>query len=299
MQRLKRIGQYGVPDEYNATFIRNFSRFEHSIGTMLLLKKLGAAEEEQIAGLLHDASHTAFSHVVDYVVGSYEKEDFQDKMHKNVIHGPEITRILQTYGYEPDRIAAYANFTLLEQPVPNICADRIDYGIREFPLTIAQQCLDAMTVYRGNIVFSDRDTALLFARHYLVDVQEGIISNNESAIRYMLFSHILKLAMEKNIITFDDFWTDDESVMRKIHAAKDKAIDELLQIMRKTPLVRDLPQSHKTLPKKFRYIDPEILYEEDKLIRLSKIDEEFAKEIDRAKDENDQKVPVPQILSPH
>ncbi len=63
MQRLKKIAQLGIPDRFY--HIRGFSRFEHSLGVMLLLRKLNASLEEQAAGLLHDVSHTAFSHVVD------------------------------------------------------------------------------------------------------------------------------------------------------------------------------------------------------------------------------------------
>jgi HD superfamily phosphohydrolase len=65
VQRLKKVHQAGaaylVNNEWNTT------RYEHSIGTMLLVKKLGGTVEEQIASLLHDISHTAFSHVVDFV----------------------------------------------------------------------------------------------------------------------------------------------------------------------------------------------------------------------------------------
>jgi len=50
------------------------TRFDHSVGVMLLIRKLGAGSspasallKEQVAALLHDVSHTAFSHVIDYV----------------------------------------------------------------------------------------------------------------------------------------------------------------------------------------------------------------------------------------
>ncbi len=80
--RLKKIAQYGVPDKYY--HLRGYSRYEHSLGVMLLLKKLGASEKEQIAGLLHDISHTAFSHLVDWVLDQGDKEIFQDDNHKNI-----------------------------------------------------------------------------------------------------------------------------------------------------------------------------------------------------------------------
>ncbi len=62
-QRLKKIHQGGAIFLINPNI--NHTRFEHSIGVMLLIKNLGGSIEEQIAGLLHDISHTAFSHLID------------------------------------------------------------------------------------------------------------------------------------------------------------------------------------------------------------------------------------------
>ena len=98
LQRLKGISQFGIPDEFY--YLKNFSRYEHSIGVMILLKQLGASEKEQIAGLLHDVSHTAFSHVIDWVVGEGLTEDFQDNQHKNFIKSSPLTKILKKYNYD-------------------------------------------------------------------------------------------------------------------------------------------------------------------------------------------------------
>ncbi|MFP9052094.1 HD domain-containing protein, partial [Enterococcus faecalis] len=73
VQRLKGIYQGGASFLVNRKW--NVTRYEHSIGVMLLIKKLGGTIEEQIAGLLHDVSHTAFSHVVD-VVFENQAEDY-------------------------------------------------------------------------------------------------------------------------------------------------------------------------------------------------------------------------------
>ena len=43
------------------------TRYEHSVGVMLLARRVGGGLREQVAALLHDVSHTAFSHVIDHV----------------------------------------------------------------------------------------------------------------------------------------------------------------------------------------------------------------------------------------
>lgn len=165
MQRLKGIAQFGIPDEFYHH--KNYSRYEHSVGVMLLLKRLGASEEEQIAGLLHDVSHTAFSHVIDWVVGDGKTEDYQDEQHERYVSSSAIPAILERHGYAVSRMVDYHHFGLLERGLPDLCADRVDYSLREFPAKVASTCVPALTTMRNQIVFADEAAALLFARHFL------------------------------------------------------------------------------------------------------------------------------------
>ena len=71
-QRLKRIRQAG-PSALVYEF-KTVTRYEHSLGVHILLSRLGADRREQVAGLLHDISHTAFSHAVDFVYDSEEQD---------------------------------------------------------------------------------------------------------------------------------------------------------------------------------------------------------------------------------
>ena len=116
LERLKKISQFGLPYKYYP--IPGFDRYEHSVGVMLLLRKLGASLDEQAAGLLHDLSHTAFSHLVDWVIGNRKEENYQDLCHKNILAKSGVAQILQNYGFSPENIAEHERYTLLEQPSP-------------------------------------------------------------------------------------------------------------------------------------------------------------------------------------
>lgn len=129
VQRLKKIYQGGASYYVNKAW--NVTRFEHSVGVMLLIKKLGGSIEEQIAGLLHDASHTAFSHVID-VVFDNQAEDYHETIYQQVIEESDIPEILEKHGFDYQRILFdHTKWTLLEQPAPELCADRVDYTLRD------------------------------------------------------------------------------------------------------------------------------------------------------------------------
>jgi uncharacterized protein len=128
VQRLKGIHQGGASYLVNPKW--NVTRFEHSIGLMLFIRLVGGTIEEQIAGLLHDVSHTAFSHVIDFVVDNKE-EDFHETIYEKVINQSEIPSILKKYDVNIKKMMNMDNWTILERPLPLLCADRIDYTLRD------------------------------------------------------------------------------------------------------------------------------------------------------------------------
>ena len=286
LKRLKDISQFGVPDEFY--HLKGYSRFEHSLGVMLFLKLLNASFEEQIAGLLHDVSHTAFSHVYDWLLDRGEIEDYQDKNHLKQITGSKIGEILKSSGFDPKRIANFHNFSLLDSPIPYLCADRIDYALREFPPKIAKICLQNFTVLSGKIYCKNRSSARSFAFNFL-KCHRIHWGGFEAVNRYYLFAEALKIALLDKIIHKSDFAGTESVILNKLERSKNKKIRQILFFLQRKSLA-DLPKSSKILHKKFRFVDPKIVNRNGK--RLSEVDSEFKKLLDEAKKENEKGVRV-------
>lgn len=90
MQRLNGILQHGITGFLGTT--RPITRFEHSVGVMLLARHFKAPLTEQIAALLHDVSHTAFSHVPDHFFSRPTGESFYEIMKETYLGEPDIPK---------------------------------------------------------------------------------------------------------------------------------------------------------------------------------------------------------------
>ena len=130
MQRLKKIHQYGI--SYYTSHSEEYSRYDHSLGVFAILRLKGSSLTEQIAGLLHDVSHTVFSHVGDYVFKhNEEQQSYQDRIHEWFLEKYGIGKILRKHGYSVAQVHPDSGaFLALEQDLPNLCADRIDYNLQ-------------------------------------------------------------------------------------------------------------------------------------------------------------------------
>ena len=73
---------------------KTVTRYEHSLGAHLLLKRLEASPKEQVAGLLHDISHTAFSHAVDFVFAS-EAQDHHEGLKPEFLNRPDLAAAIR------------------------------------------------------------------------------------------------------------------------------------------------------------------------------------------------------------
>ncbi|MEG0385446.1 MAG: HD domain-containing protein [Solibacillus sp.] len=277
VQRLKGIHQGGASYLVNEKW--NETRFDHSVGVMLLIKKLGGSIEEQIAGLLHDVSHTAFSHVVDFVFEN-KKEDYHEKIYSSVILNSEIPAILEKYHYNYENILFNdSKWTLLEQPAPELCADRVDSTLRDMfeyghiSLIDAQNFLDNLIVIGGKMYLQKIEIAEWFVNTYYKEVIDFFmdplnIYGNDTLAK------ALKLSLEKGIIDLDDFLREDDDLIQQIKLTKDKEIQEYFRSLNQNVKVKEDTSNYDLYRKnKVRLIDPSI-FNGNKLIRASLLSEE-------------------------
>jgi uncharacterized protein len=287
-QRLKGVCQQGVPKEYIRPDQKDFSRYDHCIGTLLVLKKLDAPLEEQVAGLLHDVSHTTFSHLVDYVFGGGEEEDYQDAIHHTFCdEGTELANILEKHGLEPEKISNLGQYGLLEREQPELCADRFDYTTRYWAhmgdSKFAKLCIDSVTKNDGIMVFNSRNAAKEFAvKHTVWQPEWGGWGGTQfdMKIRWYLFGEALRIALDNGIVEKEDFMKTDAYVMEKITKANNPKIMQILGVMQRPMEFKTTDNNPKiVLKSKFRYVDP-MFIDAGKVHRLSEVDGEFAGDIE-------------------
>ncbi len=285
LQRLKNIDQSGYFEPYFPGTA--YSRFEHSLGVYALLSKYDASLEERIAGLIYDASHTVFSHCIDYAFGSGKIQDFQDNTFQNFIRNSDIPHILSKYAIDPEFIIDDANFPLKEKNLPDLCADRIDNVFRNgivFNKIVASQIQHLLTNLKTkgkewafrNLVSTRQFTDLAYV------LNNEYISGINAAVMLQTTGDYLKYAFDKNYISKDDFYLTDEEVLRIINQRLDGDIDlkKLWSRMNNTSGFENNPENYDVqVFCKSRVIDPLFESESGGLKRLSDVYPEWKKVI--------------------
>ncbi|MFJ6210286.1 HD domain-containing protein [Lysinibacillus sp. NPDC092081] len=277
VQRLKGIHQGGASYLVNSRW--NVTRYEHSVGVMLLIKQLGGSLEEQIAGLLHDVSHTAFSHVIDFVLEN-KAEDYHEEIFIDVINKSEIPIILKKYNFDYEHLLFNTTtWKLLEQPAPDLCADRIDYTLRDMyvygqaSLEEIQKFINDIIVHQGKMCLQSLERAEWFVKTYYQEVLDFFL-DPLNIYAYDKLSQTLKLALDKKIIALTDFLKEDHELIELMNSSNDRQVQSLLKQLHPYVKVRvsqsefDIHQKKKT-----RLIDP-LLYFENQLIRASELSED-------------------------
>jgi len=278
VQRLKGVHQAGASYLMNEKW--NVTRFDHSVGAMLLIKKLGGSVEEQIAGLLHDVSHTAFSHVIDYVFDN-ENESYHEEIFSSVVKNSEIPAILSKYGYNyEDILLDDSKWTLLERSAPELCADRVDYTLRDMytygyiSLEEAQEFLKDLIAVDGKMILQNIEIAEWFTKTYYKEVIDFFMKPMNIYGNDML-AKTLKLALYKKIIHPDDFLLEDHELITKLQLCKDQEVDALLRKVHPSIEVKEDRNEYDLHQKnKVRLIDPPLLHE-GKIVQASAVSEKI------------------------
>lgn len=219
--RLKDVDQSGYYEPHFPG--TKSSRFEHSVGACLLLRRYGAPLEEQIAGLIHDTSHATFSHCIDYALeeGSEETLSYQDDIFESYVLTTDIPDILRYHGIDPTYILDEKNFPLQENSLPDICADRIDYSLRgarvfgESSEDENKYLLDNLTVEKNTWMFRTHESARLFAEKFK-KLNDIYWSGIPTLLMFRTVGDYVKYALIKKYVSYKDLFTTDTEVLKKI-----------------------------------------------------------------------------------
>lgn len=212
------------------------SRFAHSVGVYLLLRKYGVSPEEQIAGLIHDISHSAFSHCIDYVLdsGSEKEHTHQDHLFDSYVRKTEIPEIIKKYGFDLEYILNDENFPLKENNLPDLCADRIDYCLRimfifgELNNEDKNYLLENLTTENNNWIFKNFESAKKYPELFF-KLNTIYLSGLSSAIMFRTVGDYLRHALQKKYISENDLYATDKIVLEKLQKFLDK--DEKLKLL--------------------------------------------------------------------
>ncbi|MFP4343637.1 MAG: HD domain-containing protein [Anaerolineales bacterium] len=278
VQRLAHIYQAGATAFVKTE--RNTTRLEHSVGVMLLLRRLGASVEEQAAGLLHDVPHTAFSHVVDFVFPNHQHA-YHEEHRETFIATTDLPGVLERQGVDWRWLSEAENFSLLEQPLPALCADRLDYFLRDgYALGLLDSAevgtlLDHLQVWEGRIVVDDLEAARLLGERF-IDLDDAIWCNVQEVGWYALMARALQAAMAAGLLDEEDFWGTDEAIMARLRATENEEVQRWLHLLRRdVDFARVAEGGDLQVLPKVRAVDPPVL-EGEGVVPLSRLDPAFA-----------------------
>ncbi|KAI1774949.1 hypothetical protein F4818DRAFT_56674 [Hypoxylon cercidicola] len=288
LARLIGVLQHGISALLK--FTPPVTRFEHSVGAFLLVRHVGGSLEEQVAALLHDVSHTAMSHVVDFALSEPGEGSFHEVHKMRFVKTTQIPDILAKHGFGDLKPLDEEQYPLVEMPTPHLCADRLDYGLRDavgfgnLTLEDAQRVIASLEAFPNPtspyrlLVLRDQGVALTLARGYMTS-DRNVWGNPAHGNLYTRTAELMRFSIRGGGVREEELWSlSDKEFWNKMREVLDANGQEAMKRLESEGLPDDkefpLPRGAKV-----RTIDPDIHDpSSDKAVPLSVLYPEYATE---------------------
>ncbi len=281
LDRLRGVLQHGVTALLNIT--KPITRFEHSVGVMLLVRRVGGGLREQIAALVHDVSHTAFSHVIDHVFHDQGTQSYHERQKEWWIARTDLPAVLARHGIDWRDFLDDKPFPLLEQPLPRLCADRLDYFLRDgsgmglLSATDVRIVLDHLVVADARMAMDDVSAARLLGEKFMAADDRSWSNPNELVI-YELAARGIRAALESGVLSEEDLWGTDAVLWDRLRRSDDREVSRWVRLTERRPkFVTDHDAPTIRIRPKVRAIDPDAATP-DGLRPLSLLDDDFRRQ---------------------
>ncbi|MCA9970364.1 MAG: hypothetical protein KC425_09115, partial [Anaerolineales bacterium] len=172
-------------------------------------------------------------------------------------------------------------FPLLEQPAPRLCADRLDYFLRDsLGLGLAtagevRAVLAKLVVVNGRIAAADRETARWLGTRFMA-ADDASWANFREVGLYELTARAIRRALAIGALAEADVWGTDRPLWQRLHAYPDAELQRLLALITpETQFVWDEAAPTFRVSTKLRAIDPDVVGGEGRIRPLSTLDPDF------------------------
>lgn len=292
VQRLRQVGM-NCGCEYTRfpqfAGCRPYSRYDHSMGTALIIWHFTGDKAAAAAGLLHDVATPVFAHVIDFLRGDHVKQESTETGTRELVErSPEIQAVLQRHGLTTAQTADYHQYPVADNATPRLSADRLEYTLGNLVNFGFGSREDARRLYRDIAVLDAPDgapelgfrteaAALEFAALALRCSRVYVADADRFAMQAL--AELIRGAANRGVLCEKDLYTTEPQVIQKLQndppAAQQWERFTRYSRMR-TEIVRPAQGSWLQVNAKKRYIDP--LTQGGK--RASVLSPVFAREVD-------------------
>ncbi len=208
--------------------IGSYSRFDHSMGTALIIWHFTGDEKQALAGLFHDIATPVFAHVVDFLNGDHLRQESTESGTAERIAGDRrLCDLLKAHGLAVEQVADYHIYPIADNAPPALSADRLEYtlgnllnygfaGREEIAAFYKNLTVGQDEAGRPELAFRTPETASAFAMAALRNSRVYVADEDRFAMQAL--ADLLRLALERGALSRGDLWETEPAVIAKLKA---------------------------------------------------------------------------------
>ncbi len=222
LERLKGIGLLCGTD-WTPLFHNRFyySRYDHSLNCALIVWNWTRDKKKTLAALFHDVSTPAFSHVIDFKNGdALTQESTEDKNAAMICADKDLAAALAQDGLAASDVCDYHKFSICDNEVPQLSADRLEYMFPSGASLEGWFSLRAVKRFYADLFVAkdekDNDEFAFKTKRIALDYFRRILKigyflqRNKDKIAMELLARVVDAAIKCGALREDELWLLNE-----------------------------------------------------------------------------------------
>lgn len=273
-----------------------YSNLDHSVGVALIVWHFTHDKKQTLAGLFHDIATPIFKHVIDFMNGDSEHQEYTEERTEQIIKDSKsIMTLLNRDGIKLEEVSDYHIYPIADNDTPRLSADRFEYTFSSGLIFKRVWELDTIKEIYNNITILQNEEGieeLGFNDWKICEKYINIISklwpewiSDEDRAVMQFLADIVKSMNVKGYLTIEDLYSlSEKQVIERILNCEDNYIkDSFIKFQNATSIYKsDTPVEDKyctSVKGKRRYVIPLTKYNND-IYRINEISEMAKKDIE-------------------